>query len=190
MTLSVKQMPLRDAARFFPDYDVADKIKAYAIFGGVPYYLQLCDRSATLRENVLQLLLKENGPLIDEPSTLLQTELRDLRLYSSILAAIAEGATTAKQIADRLHVETKEISPYLVKLERLDLILISKSMDADPKARNLHFTLNDHLIAFWHAFVRTNLTAINAGFGSNVYDTVIERDFPTFMGKAFEVDMP
>jgi hypothetical protein len=42
------------------------------------------------------------------------------------------------------------------------------------------------MIAFWHAFVRPNMTAIASGEGNEVYDTVVERGFADFMGKSFE----
>ncbi|PWB80930.1 MAG: ATP-binding protein, partial [Methylocystaceae bacterium] len=65
MTLAVKPLPLRDATRFFPDYGVEDKLKAYAVFGGIPFYLQLCDRDVSLRDNITRLLLTETGALVD-----------------------------------------------------------------------------------------------------------------------------
>ena len=186
MALSLKQLPLRDAARFFPRYGAEDRIKAYAVFGGIPYYLQACDPDASLRDNLARLLFQETGTFVDEPTVLLQSELRDPAMYSSVLAAIAGGCTTTSTIADRLRVETKHVGPYLAKLARLDLVLVSRSLDADDKARNLHCAINDPMISFWHEFVRPNLTAIASGHGDDVCAAVVERGFSDYMGKAFE----
>ena len=186
MALSVKPLPLRDAARFFPQYSAEDRVKAYAVFGGVPYYLQACDPDTSLRDNLARLLFQETGTFVDEPNILLQSELSNPPMYSSILAAIAGGCTTRSEIADRLRVDTQQLGPYLAKLARLDLILVGKSLDADEKARNLRFAIKDPMIAFWHEFVRPNMTAIASGHGDEVCDTVVERGFADFMGKSFE----
>jgi uncharacterized protein len=91
MRLDVSPLPLRDAAQFFPRYNAEDKIKAYAVFGGIPHYLQACDPDGSLRANIVRLLLTETGILVDEPDALLR-ELRGPRVYSSILAAMRDGA--------------------------------------------------------------------------------------------------
>lgn len=186
MSLSLKQLPLREAALFFPDYDADAIVRTYAVFGGMPYYLELCDPDKDLRENVIALLLSESGNLVDEPNVLLKNELRDPHTPASILTALAGGCTTSKETADRLRVETKDLSPYLPKLQRLDLIRIGRSLDADQKSRNLRYAVNDHLIAFWHRFVGPNMSAITAGGGSEVYDIIVERAFSEYMGTAFE----
>lgn len=186
MTLEVKQLPLRDATLFFPDYDSRQAVEAYGVFGGIPHYLQLCDPEKSLRQNVVDLLLTETGALVDEPMTLLQNELRDPSMYSSIVAAIADGCTTSSEIAGRLRVDAGNLPPYIQKLSKLDLVNVSKSLDASEKARNRRYALNDPLMAFWHHFVRPNLSAINSGFGEQVYQDVIESRLPEFMGGAFE----
>ena len=66
------------------------------------------------------------------------------------------------------------------------MISVSKSMDASEKARNLRFAINDRLIAFWHWFVRPNLTAIAEGNGHEVYDGIIAAKLSEYMGTAFE----
>ncbi|MDX8437158.1 hypothetical protein RFN25_27410 [Mesorhizobium abyssinicae] len=71
LRLEVRQLPLRDLPGFFPEYSAEQLTETYAIFGGVPYYLTLSDQHASLRENVINLLLTETGTLIDEPNTLL-----------------------------------------------------------------------------------------------------------------------
>jgi uncharacterized protein len=187
MQMNVKPLPLRDAAMFFPDYSAEDLVVAHAVFGGMPYYLQLCDHQADLRTNVVNLLLSETGALVDEPNTLLQSELRDPAFYSSILSAISQGCTTTNEVAGRVgRSDTRSLGPYLETLRRLDLISVSKSMDASEKARNLRFAINDRLIAFWHWFVRPNLTAIAEGNGHEVYDGIIATKLSEYMGTAFE----
>ncbi|CDX35944.1 hypothetical protein MPLSOD_260034 [Mesorhizobium sp. SOD10] len=186
LRLEVRQLPLRDLSGFFPEYSAEQLIETYAIFGGVPYYLTLFDPYASLRENVINLLLKETGTLIDEPNILLQSELREPGIYASIVAAISEGLHSAGDIATRLQMPTTAVGQYIDRLERLHLVSSVRSLDAAEKSRNKRFVLTDRLMGFWHRFVRPNLTAINGGYGTETYDQYIQRRFPEYMRGAFE----
>ncbi|MDX8508600.1 ATP-binding protein [Mesorhizobium captivum] len=186
LRLEVRQLPLRDLSGFFPEYSAEQLIETYAIFGGVPYYLTLSDQHASLRENVINLLLTETGTLIDEPNTLLQSELREPGIYASIVAAISEGLHSAGEIATRLQMPTTAVGQYIDRLERLHLVSSVRSLDAVEKSRNKRVVLTDRLMGFWHRFVRPNLTAINGGYGAETYDQYIQRRFPEYMGGAFE----
>ena len=80
-SLSLKPMSLREAAEFLPNYSAADQIAAYATFGGIPYYLQMCEPHAPLRENIDRLLLSKTGSLFEETEFLLQSELKEPRRF-------------------------------------------------------------------------------------------------------------
>ena len=115
LAMDVAPLPLRDAARFFPDYSPEDRLLAYGIFGGIPFYLQLCDPAASLERNVITLLLTNAGALVDEPTVLLQSELRDIQRYASILAAIADGCTKLGEISSRVGdiSDSSRLGPYM-----------------------------------------------------------------------------
>ncbi len=186
--MDVGPLPVRDAAKFFPSYSAEDKLMACAIFGGVPFYLQLCDPKVGLRENVIKLLLTTAGPLVDEPTVLLQSELRDIQRYASILAAIADGCTKLGDITNRIGAgsDSKKLSPYLERLERMRLVHDIRSMDAEPKSRDRRFRIADPLMSFWHRFVRPNLSSVMQGHGEDVWRFQINPHLEEFMGGAFE----
>lgn len=184
--LSLGQLPLRDMAEFFPDYQVEEVIKTYAVFGGVPHYLSLCDPSLPFRQNVINLLMQESGALLDEPEFLLKTDFDKPRMYSGILSAIAGGRSSLGEIANRLSVSSTDLSVYLDRLRIVDLVRVERSLHADDKSKNRRYRLNDRLLTFWHEFVGPNRSAIANGFGEQVFDQILERSFSDFMGAAFE----
>jgi uncharacterized protein len=188
LALDLSPLSLRDAGQFVPRYKSEEKLLTYAVFGGVPFYLQLSNRQTTLRDNVVQLLLTQTGSLVDEPVVLLQSELREISRYASILAAIADGCTKHGEIIGRVREigDSKTLGPYLEKLERMRLIRIVKSMDASPKERDRRYFIADPLIAFWHHFVRPNLSSIAQGFGDEVWKHQIAPHLDVFMGGMFE----
>lgn len=184
--LDLLPLPLRDAARFFPAYGPEEAIVAHAVFGGVPFYLRLCDPGADLRANVLRLLLTGTGALFDEPTVLLQSELRDISRYASILAAVADGCTKFGEITNRVGEGGSKLTPYLDRLARMRLVRAVQSLDAGPKSRDRRYGIEDPLVLFWHRFVRPNVSAIVAGFGEDVWTHGIAPRLDEYMGRAFE----
>ncbi len=188
LELNLEPMPYRDAADFFPDWSPVEKLSAYGVFGGMPYYLQLCDPEQSFRQNILDVVLDPGAPLSNEAFNVLQAELSSPTRYATILQAIASGCTTTGDILGR----TREISdgrslaPYIRKLEALRLIRITRSLDAAPKARNRRYYLADPFLAFWFRFCTPNSSAIATGHGEELYRDVIRAQFSDYMGEIFE----
>ncbi len=65
----------RSAALFTPAYSAADKVRAYAVCGGMPYYLETFDDRVPLAENILRNILYRDGLLHEEAEFLLRQEL-------------------------------------------------------------------------------------------------------------------
>lgn len=179
---------LRDAARFFPTYSAEDKILAYAIFGGIPYYLEACDPDRSLEDNVTDLLLSRTGRLFEEPANILQSELREVKIYSSIVHAIASGAREHNEIKTKaLGSDAKiSLSPYLDQLTAMRLVRMIRSIDASPKSRNNRYIISDRLTDFWHRFVGPNAESISLGFGPDVWKRQIAPRLSDYMGPVFE----
>ncbi|CAA9366475.1 MAG: archaeal ATPase, fused to C-terminal DUF234 domain [uncultured Gemmatimonadetes bacterium] len=186
--LDVGPLPFRDAARFFPGWPLEDRLRAYGIFGGIPYYLNLCDPQATLRENVYDLVISTGAPLGDEPNNLLQAELRDLTRYATILRAVAEGCTTSGDIIGRIREirDASALSPYVRKLEELRLIRIVRSLDATERERDRRYYLDDPFLAFWYRFSLPNASPLAAGHVDEVWNHAIEPYLDDYLGGLFE----
>lgn len=189
-TLALDLAPLSfvEAAQFIPRYSAEDKLVTCSILGGIPFYLQLLDRRSTLQSNIIRLLLTQIGSLVDEPIVLLQSELREVSRYASVLVAIANGCTKHGEIIGRVREisDSGALGPYLEKLERMRLIRIAKSMDASPKERDRRYFIADSLIAFWYRFVQPNLSSVAQGFGAEIWRHQIAPNLDQFMGGAFE----
>ncbi len=188
LELDVAPLPFRDAARFFPNWSPEDCLKAYGIFGGIPYYLNLCDPRATLRENVFDLVLSTGAPLSDEPNNLLQAELRDVTRYATILRAVADGCMTSGDIIGRIREirDASALAPYVRKLEELRLIRIVRSLDATERERNRRYYLDDPFLAFWYRFSLPNASPLAAGHANEVWTHAIEPYLDDHMGGLFE----
>jgi uncharacterized protein len=188
LTLDLSPLPLGDAAQFVGRYTADEKLMTFGVFGGMPFYLQFLDPATRLQANIVRLLLTPTGSLVDEPVILLQSELREISRYASVLAAIAAGCTKHGEIIGRVREisDSKALGPYLDKLERMRLIRVVSSMDASPRERDRRYFIADPLIVFWYRFVQPNLSGITQGFGREVWRHRIAPHLDEHMGWMFE----
>src|SRR5690606_24745804 len=96
----LEPMDLPSASLFFPRYSSDEKFLAWAVVGGMPYYLRIFSDEKTIFQNIRDHILDPlSGELFSEPRLLLMEELRKPRNYFSILRAIANGNTRLNEIA-------------------------------------------------------------------------------------------
>ena len=178
----------RDAGAFFPDWEPADRLRAWAILGGMPYYLEQFDPDRSLAWNIRERMLRRNQVLYNEAELMLRDELYEPAVYHSILAAIAEGATTNGEIASKSGVEARSLPAYLQKLELLHLVGRDVPFGVDPrKSKKGLWTITDGYLAFWHAFIRPNAVDLEAGRVDEVWRTIVRPRLDEFVSKpAFE----
>ncbi len=69
-------------------------------------------------------LLSLSGQLAEEPTNMMQQEMREPSIYNSIIDAIARSKTKQNDIADTVGKGTNDITSYLKAL--LDLGIIEK----------------------------------------------------------------
>ncbi|NQE06113.1 hypothetical protein C5S32_09610 [ANME-1 cluster archaeon GoMg1] len=87
----VEALSFKDLRSFFPKYSVEERIRTYSILGGIPFYLQQFDDSKDVSTNIKEKVLTKGEILYEEPEFLLREELREPRVYFTILKAISYG---------------------------------------------------------------------------------------------------
>lgn len=165
-----------------------DKVRFYAAFGGTPYYLEQIDRDANFAENVSRLFFNPYGLLFREPEMLLRQELRETALYSSILDAVAAGATQPKLIAERAGVEQNSIGKYLTTLSGMGLIRRDVPFGENPdRSRSGIWHIDDPFFAYWYRFVSPYIDAIDQGAGNAIAGRAARPEMlETYVGGQFE----
>lgn len=155
-----------DAARFFPAYTPVDRLRAYAVFGGMPAYLAAGDPDRTIAENIRQTILSDDAYLRREPQYVLAQERSVERptTYLSILRAIAEGHTQPNDIAMAagFHSATA-IGPHLERLRDFRLVERSVPVTASENGRISKYLLTDLFLAFWFRYVQPAEAALEQG---------------------------
>jgi AAA+ ATPase superfamily predicted ATPase len=188
LKLDVAPLPYRDATQFLSKWSKVDRLLAYGVFGGNPFYLSQCDPTADLKTNVINLVLAKGAPFADEPVNLLQAELRDVARYATLLRAIADGCTDSGKIIGRVKEmsSASTLAPYIERLAELRFIRIVRSMDASERERDRRYYIDDPFLAFWYRFFLPNASAIAAGHADQVYNHAIKPQLDDYMGDLFE----
>lgn len=160
----------------------------YGATGGVAEYLDFIDPALDAAQNLARLFFDPNGRLVEEPGNLLKQELREPKRYSSILSAIAQGASKHNQIATKTSIPTGALTNYLDSL--IDLGIVEKqtpwNQRMKPGGRQTIYRIQDGCFRFWYRFVQPNLSNIELGAGSVALETNVVPELNSFMGLGFE----
>lgn len=168
--------------RPMPKEDIA---VLFTATGGVAEYLNYIDKDKNLEANLISLFFTVSGRLYEEPTNYLKQELREPKLYNSILDAIANGASKNNEIATKIKVQTGALNKYLNNLVELGIV-IKESPFGNSASRKTIYRISDGMFRFWYRFVFPNVSAIEIGAGKRLYKDYVEKFIPSFMGEGFE----
>ncbi len=157
-TGSLRLEPFRfeEIRLFLEAWRPEDLIRAYAVFGGMPYYLDAVDPRRSLGANILDVILRPGAMLHDEADFLLSMEsrLRAVPTYSAIMRALAAGLTSPNEIAQRVGEDKQLVNSHLRTLGDLGLVGRSHPVTANPeRSKTVIYRISDPFLRFWYRFV-------------------------------------
>ncbi len=186
-TGSVQLRPLTylQAASFLKGWKPEDKLRAFAVTGGIPHYLAQLDPDRSLGWNIQHNVLERGAVLFQEAELLMREELREPRVYYSILRAISDGCTRVSDIQQRALPDRRpnELNPYLGTLQELNLVELSQPVAGIAVRRGV-WTIADPYLRFWFRFVLPNRVYLEHGVApSQVYQSAIAPRLDHFVSK-------
>jgi len=183
----LKECDYLESSLYYPKFNPEDKVRAYAVFGGLPYYLSQIDDKESIEENIKRLITSENARFSNEVNMLLHTELRSIQEYQSVLQAIHSGSTKLSEIDSKSRIQdTAKTSKYVKKLIELEIIEKEYKFLENPNSKNHLFRIKNNFIAFYYHFVWKNQAARVLMNSDDFYDTFIKDDLEQFVSLRFE----
>lgn len=181
----IESLTYREITAFYPQLSVEDQALLYGITDGIPHYINKLEVESDMDAAILQNLLNPSAYLFEEPQNLLKQELREPAVYNSVITAIAGGASHSNEISTKVGLESGVCSKYLRVL--LSLGILKKETPVTEKAgRKTIYTIDDNFFRFWYRFIPKNMSLISAGRIEQVYEQLIKRFYPEYMGQVFE----
>jgi len=198
----VKPFTFAQAHQFYPHLGFAEFLSVYAVAGGNPAYLLKLREAASLPEALQRYVFSPTELLFQEIEFLLKEELREPRVYMSILRAIASGCRKFGEIVNETGIEKSSLHKYLFTLQ--DLHFIGKEVPVtekrpDQSRRGLYY-LQDPFVKFWFTHVYPFKAAIEMGNGrlalkhwkarldsslASLYEAVAQEILATHQGRLF-----
>lgn len=156
----------------------------YGIFGSNSRYLKYIDTNKTVKENIINLVLRKDSIFIQEAENILKCELRTLQVYNMILTAIAKGAKTLSDISERLELPTSICNKYTTVLINLGILNKIKPV-YDNDTRKSEYEISNKLLDFIYNFVFENTGEIYLGKEESVYDEKIIPNMDGYLQRKF-----
>lgn len=183
-------LDLPSAAQFFPNYSADQQFLAWAVLGGMPYYLRTFSDRQDIFSNIRQHILDtQSGELFNEPRLLLMEELREPRNYFSILRAIAQGNTRLNEITQASGVgAVNMVSRYLDLLQQMRLVTrrVPATEFQPEKSKRGTYQIDDHFLRFWFRYVHPNQSSLDLGLADAILNQRVKPDLDHFVSRAFE----
>lgn len=178
-----------EASEMMGDRSSREKIKTFAIYGGIPSYLDAIPKGASLKEHVIENILSPRGPVHLQIESLFQQEkgIRDAGAYHSILTAIASGNTTVNEIAQASGITGEGNVNARDKLKTLRaLFLVDREKNRDSKKGPYRYYIKDHGVNFWYRFVRPHRSRLELEAYETIWNEIIQPSLNTYTGQVFE----
>ena len=181
----IRNLTYREITEFNPSLSLEQQALVFGITGGIPHYINKLDVQDDIDEALKENLFNTSSYLFEEPENLLKQELREPAIYNSVITAVAGGASRSNEIATKVGIESPVCAKYLRVL--LDLgILVKETPITEKPGKKTVYTIGDPFFRFWYRFVPANKSTISAGKIDRIYDAVISKYYPDYMGLIFE----
>ena len=186
-TIKLDELKFIDMVRSYPEYSVSDCVKAYGILGGVSSYMNRWNSKKDIRSNICKNILSPNGYLFAEAERFIGSELRELAIYDTILAALAAGH---RKLNDLFHVtgfSRAKISVYMKNLAAFEVIEKVSSFETGgwENAQKGIYQIRSNYVNFWFRFVYPHLSDLYMMTAEEFYDTYIGPDLDDYMNRYF-----
>ncbi|MGH7866792.1 MAG: ATP-binding protein, partial [Candidatus Dormibacteraceae bacterium] len=151
--LKLTPFSAREAALFHPSYSPEDKVRAYSICGGIPYYLERFSDKRPLKHHLLTEIFERTGLLHDEAEFMLRQSIVDPTPHIAVLRSIAQGHNRNHKISNRTQLNPGHVTKLLDSLERLGLVERLRPVTESPRSKKTIYTISDHFLRFHYRFV-------------------------------------
>jgi len=134
-------------------------VECYMIFGGIPYYLNLFDRSLSFSQNVDKLCFAEKAPLRNEFEQLYLSLFNNPRRHLAIVEALSKkkSGLTRDELCKASKLQPNgHLTEALSELEQCDLI--EQFSDFTRKKKGSYYFLKDPFTLFFLRYMKDNHT--------------------------------
>ena len=175
-----------DAAKFYPDLLVWEKVAFYGVFGGSPYVLENLETDKSVRDNIIRLLLPETGLIRSHIENVMLKEIQK-SFDARILESLGNGKKRYTEIRDQLGVsETGLLDKQLKILLDMETIQKTEPINRRKDKKKQFYEITDNLMRFYFSFIFGMAGTITRIGEDQYYARNIEKTLEQFISRRFE----
>ena len=187
LTLRLTELNYKEAAEFYPEKSVYDKVALYSVFGGSPFVNGFLRPDADLKSNIVQTILNPNSPVFNYAERLLISDCAKMINAERIMYAIANGRKKYGKIEALLNMKSNGLlSKQLASLLEMEILSKYYPINRPEDKKKVSYELSDNLLRFYYAFVYKNKSALTMLGAEAFYDEYIGTPIITFISHRFE----
>lgn len=176
VVLHLKPLNYFEVAQFHLHRSDVDKVRLYAIFGGMPYYNALVDDRLSIKENVIELLIKVGGQLSEEIELALTAGRSKVNDINLVLEALGQGQNRFSDIAKYTRLTNAALSKTLSQLMAMDIVVRDTPINDSGNARKSNYVICDNMVLFYYRYIYRNISKARVMDERTFYDAFIHHD--------------
>lgn len=185
--IQLKELNYLEAAEFYSNLHVYDKVAFYAVFGGSPYINEFLDENKSLKENVISTILNFSHSVYNYAENLLVSDFSNGSGAERILSSLGNGKKRYGEIESQLRIEkngllSKQIKPLL----NMGIVNKKYPINRPDDNKKAFYEINDNLLRFYYSYVYRNKSALQVIGANAFYEEFIEPGIITFISHRFE----
>ncbi len=162
----------------YPSIPMEDMVRYYAVLGSGNQRWDLIRPQRSFKQNICEMLLKDDSPLQRQFRVALTSELRETAVYQTILYCLSTGKNKLNDLYLETGFSRPKLSVYLKNLIRLELVEKVYSFGTNGIENTMKgcYRIVDPLLDFWFFFVYPNLSMLQLMSEEQFYDMYISAD--------------
>ena len=186
LVMRVEEFDYLDAALFYPNLSVREKIRFYSVFGGSPYVLTNLNYEKSLEENIVNLLIDQNSLLRTYIENIMLKEIQksfDIR----ILETLGNGKKRYSEILNVLNMKDSGLlDKQLKNLISMETIAKVFPINRSGDKKKQFYEIRDNLMRFFFSYIFANEALISKFGEEEFFKRTIAPSLDTFVSYRFE----
>jgi len=184
--LKIKPLPFKALCEYFYNSSKEECLQIYSILGGYKELWYYFDINRSVKENIELNILNPYSFLHKEALNILNDELRELNVYSTILKSLADDMNKLNEIHEHTSFSRAKISVYLKNLMELEVVEKMYSIETQGRENTKKgmYRISHPFIRFYFTFIHG--MHIKQGDENNYLKTYILGKLRAYTASVFE----
>ena len=188
LAMKLEPMDYLESSLFYPEASDEDKVRYYAVFGGIPYWNSFIEPEAGFRENLVSLAVAPRGRLENEVPQFLGFEVSKLGNANAVFNALSRGFTRFSDILSQSGLASSAaLVPVLAKLADMGVVEKETPINEAENRKRTSYLISDGFASFYYRYIARRLSARAVMDPEAFFERFIAEDLESeFIPRRFE----